>query len=76
MRWLERLLKDRAVNFANRLDKDLKLDDPNLNEYRSKILGVISIKVISYTILFTLCLDRIDFTAPNHSNYDPLTDSI
>lgn len=74
--WLEKLIEDRAINFPERLQHDLRLDNPDLDEYRSKLFEVISIKVISDTILFTLYLDRIDFTAPEGTNFNPITDTI
>ena len=33
--WLEKLIEDRAINFPKRLQHDLKLDNPDLDEYRS-----------------------------------------
>lgn len=74
--WLKNLIEDIALNFPKELRDDLKLNNPSLDEYNSKISGIIHTKVISDTILFTLYLDRIDFTAPEDTNFDPLTDSI
>lgn len=74
--WLEKLIEESAINFPKKLQNDLKLDNPDFDEYRSKLLRVISTKVISDTILFTLYLDRIDFTAPEGTHFDPITDSL
>ncbi len=74
--WLEKLIKDRVINFPQRLHQELKMDNPALVEYRSKIVRAISMKAISDTFLFTLYLDRLDFKAPAKTDFDPTTDAM
>lgn len=73
--WFENLFKDRAVNFQQKLDQELQLDNIVLEEYRSKIIEAINMKAISDTILFTLYLDRLDFKSPEGISHDPITDA-
>ena len=74
--WLEKLIKDRLINFPQRLNRELSMENKVLVEYRSKIVRAISTKAISDTFLFTLYLDRLDFKAPSKTNFDPITDAI
>lgn len=74
--WLQNLIKDRLINFPQRLHRELKMENAVLVEYRSKIVRAISTKAISDTFLFTLYLDRLDFKAPEKTDFDPITDAI
>jgi len=76
IKWLQSLIKDRVVNFPQRLHRELPMNNDVLLNYRSKIYEAISMKAISDTILCTLYLDRLDFRTPEEADFDTISDAI